>query len=356
LNFAYVISEKSNIEFGYQFLGNDISHLLNSYNQDVAIDLNLKHRYNVTQVGYVFFKQDFESWSFQPGVRYNYYSKIKATSFEPRFLVQNKLSESLIWQVSYERRSQILSQVRENAANDLSLENYVWILSDNDKYPIQKANQFTAGIIYKNNGWLLDVDSYYKSLAGITSFTLGFLSQNDTSIHHGKGFTKGVDILLQKSTPTWRAWATYTYQDSQNKFEDLNEGNYFQANSSIKHSLNVAVNKKWNNYLLTLGWFWHSGKPYSNIDQDGQITSYNSETLPNYHRLDISGSYEFKNKRGHSYKIGISVYNLYNRNEIISKEFERQYSGIADLAHPRYLMQNYYSLQITPNVFLRICL
>ncbi|WP_162126201.1 TonB-dependent receptor plug domain-containing protein [Flavobacterium phycosphaerae] len=353
-DFGYNIAEKSNIEFGYQFLGNDISHLLNSYNQDVAIDLNLKHRYNVTQVGYVFFRQDIGRWSFQPGLRYNYYSKIKANSFEPRILVQNKLSETLICQVSYERRSQILSQVRENAANDLSLENYVWILSDNEKYPVQKANQFTAGIIYKSNGWLLDVDSYYKNITGITSFTLGFLSQNDASIHHGKGFTKGVDVLLQKSMPTWRAWATYTYQDSQNKFEDLNEGDYFQANSSIKHSFNVAVNKKWNNYMLALGWFWHSGKPYSNIDDSGQITSYNSETLPNYHRLDVSGSYEFKNKRGHTYKIGISVYNLYNRNEIISKEFERKYSNLSDFANPRYSMQNYYSLQITPNVFLRV--
>ncbi len=353
-NFEYVINEKSNLEFGYQFLGNDISHLLNSYNQDVAIDLNLKHRYNITQVGYVFFKQDFGSWSWQPGLRYNYYSKIKATSLEPRFLVQNKLSETLIWQVSYERRSQVLSQVRENTANDLSLENYVWILSDDEKYPIQKANQYTTGFIFKNNGWLLDVDGYYKTITGITSFTLGFLSQNDASIHHGKGFTKGIDVLLQKSTPTWRAWMTYTYQDSQNKFEDLNQGEYFQVNSNNKHSFNVAVNKKWNNYLLTVGWFWHSGKPYSNIDESGQITSYNSETLPNYHRLDVSGSYEFKNKRGQTYKIGISVYNLYNRNEIISREFERKYTSIADYANPRYSMQNFYSLRMMPNAFLRI--
>jgi len=248
----------------------------------------------------------------------------------------------------------VLSQVRENVANDLSLENYVWILSDNNEYPIQKANQYTTGFIYKEGGWLLDVDAYYKTIVGITSFTLGFLSQNDASIHHGKGFTKGLDVLLLKSSNSWRAWVTYTYQDSQNKFENLNEGHYFESNADIKHSFNVSFNKKWKNYLVALGWFWHSGKPFGTINDSGQISSYNSERLPDYHRLDISGSYQFKNKRGNIFKIGVSVYNLYNHNDMISKEFERKYTNITDIITPRYAMQNYYSLKITPNVFFRV--
>jgi outer membrane cobalamin receptor len=354
LHYDFTINEESLIAFGYELFGNDISHLLNSYNQDVAIDLNLKHRYNVTHAGYAFLKQGLGSWSFQPGLRYNFYSKMKATSWEPRMLIQNKLSESFIWQASYERRSQILSQVRENTANDLSLENYVWILSDNDKYPVQKANQYGTGIIYKHNQWLFDVEAYYKTISGITSFTLGFLSQNDTSIHHGKGFTKGIDVLLQKSAATWRAWMTYTYQDSQNKFEDLHDGNYFPSNSDIKHSFNVSFNKKWQNFLFNAGWFWHSGKPYSIINNSGQITSYNSEKLPDYHRLDVSASYQFTSKKEVAYKIGISVYNVYNHDDIISKEFERKYSSITDFNTPRYTMQNFYTQRITPNIFLRI--
>ncbi|MEO0046601.1 MAG: Vitamin transporter BtuB [Bacteroidota bacterium] len=353
-NFDFKINDKANLEFGYQVFGNDISHLFNSYNQDIGIDLNLKHNYNITHVGFVHAKYDFGSWNWQPGLRYNYYSQMKATSFEPRLLLQKKLSESFIWQASYERRSQILSQVRENAANDLSLENYVWILSDNKEYPVQKANQFTTGFIFKKQRWLLDVDAYYKNITGITSFTLGFLNQNDNDVQHGKGFTKGLDVLLQKSTATWRAWLTYTYQDSQNQFVTLNDGHYFSSNANINHSFTIAFNKKWHNFLFTTGWFWHSGKPYSNINDLGEITSYNSDRLPNYHRLDISGSYQFQSINGNTYKVGLSIYNLYNRNALISKELERNFTNVSDFITPRYSVQEFYSLGIMPNVFFRV--
>jgi outer membrane cobalamin receptor len=354
LNFDFKINDKANLEFGYQVFGNDISHLFNSYNQDIGIDLNLKHNYNITHVGFAHFKQDFGTWNLQPGLRYNYYSQIKATSFEPRLLLQKTLSKSFIWQASYERRSQVLSQVRENAANDSSLENYVWILSDNKDYPVQKANQFTTGFIFKKQRWLIDVDAYYKNISGITSFTLGFLNQNDNDIQHGNGFTKGIDVLLQKSTATWRAWMTYTYQDSQNQFGTLNEGNYLSSNANIKHSFTVAFNKKWHNFLFTMGWFWHSGKPFSNINDLGEITSYNSDRLPNYHRLDISGSYLFQSTKGNSYKVGISIYNLYNRNASISKELERNFTNVSDFISPRYSVQEFYSLGMMPNVFCRV--
>lgn len=354
LNFGYQIKEQSNLDFGYQVFGNDISHLFNSFNQDIGVVLSLKQLYNVTHVGYVHLKQNFGSWNLQPGLRYSFFSQMKAFSFEPRLLLQKTISDSFIWQASYERRSQILSQVRESATNDLSLENYVWVLSDNNEYPIQKANQFTSGFIFKKYNWLLDVDAYYKNITGITSFTLGFLGQNDNEIQQGNGFTKGVDVLLQKSAPTWRAWLTYTYQDSQSRFSTLNEGHYFASNADIKHSFNLAFNKKWDRFLFTAGWFWHSGKPFSTINDSGEITSYNSKRLPNYHRLDISGSYQFQSTKGHTFKIGASLYNLYNRNALISKELERNYSNVNDFASPRYSIQEFYSLGIMPNVFFRV--
>lgn len=76
--------------------------------------------------------------------------------------------------------------------------------------------------------------------------------------------------------------------------------------------------------------------------------------MPNYHRLDISGSYEFQNKIGNKFKIGLSVYNLYNRSVLISKELERKYTNLSDFDKPRYEIQNFYSLGIMPNIFFRV--
>lgn len=355
LNFSFRINNQTNLEFGYQVSGNDISHLFNSYNQDIGVVLGLRHLYNITHAGFINLKQDYGSWNVQPGLRYNFYSQMNASSFEPRLMLQKTLSQSLIWQTSYERRSQALSQVRENAANDLSLENYVWVLSDDKDYPIQKVNQFSSGIIFKKNHWLLDVDAYYKNIIGITSFTLGFLGQINNDIQQGKGFTKGVDILLQKSAATWRTWITYTYQDSQNKFVTSNDGNYFSSNADIKHSFTLAFNKKWNNVLFTTGWFWHSGKPFSEMNDSGEITSYNLQRLPDYHRLDVSGSYELHGEKGNTFKIGFSIYNLFNRKSLISREYERKYTRFLDFTNERFVKQDYYSLGFIPNVFFRVC-
>lgn len=354
LNFYYQINDQSKLESGYQIFGNDISHLFNSFNQDIGVVLSLRQLYNITQVGYINLNQDFGSWNIQTGLRNNFYSKQKASSFEPRLMLQNTFLKSFIWNASFEKRSQVLSQARENATNDLSLENYVWVLSDNNNYPIQRANQFTTGIIIKKNHWLIDIETYYKNITGITSFSLDLLTQKNNEIQHGNGFTKGVDVLIQKNTASWRTWVTYTYQDSQNQFKTLNNGNYFSSNASIKHSLNLAFNRRWNNFLFTTGWFWHSGKPFSQINNLGEIISFNSQRLPNYHRLDISGSYEFQNKIGDKFKIGLSVYNLYNRSVLISKELERKYTNLSDFDNPRYEIQNFYSLGIMPNIFFRV--
>ncbi|MGV3696625.1 TonB-dependent receptor plug domain-containing protein [Flavobacterium sp.] len=353
-NFAYEINQRLKLDFGYQVFGNDVSHLFNSYNQNLGLVLDLRQNYNISHVGYTLLKYEFQKWNFEIGARYNHYVQIQDNSFEPRILLQRKLSDAFVVQASYERKSQISGQIREDFANDLSLENYVWVMSAKDSYPVQKANQFTMGFIYKRNSWLLDVDAYYKTITGITSFTFDFQNQFDLEIHKGNGFTKGFDVLLQKSAPSWRAWATYTYQDSQNRFDGINGDQYFRINSNTKHAVNFSLYKKWNRLNLALGWFWRTGKPFSTLNTSNEIASYNSETLPDYHRLDVSAFYQFKNQKKITYKIGVSVYNLYNRHKIISREFERKYTDLGDFIAPKYTLQDYYSLGITPNIFLRV--
>ena len=347
-------SSNLQVELGYQLQGNDISHSFSSKNQDLEIDLNQKQLFVISNVGFVNITYAFSSWKWIGGIRYNSYAKLNSTLIEPRILLQKKISNSLTGQISYEKKNQILSQFRESVSNDLSLENYIWIVSDSNQYPIQKAQQYTAGIIYKYQSWLFDVDAYYKTIDGITSLTFGFLNPTDAILHQGKGFTKGVDVLVQKSAPTWRTWVTYTYQDSQNKFETINENRYFPINANTRHAFNASFYKKWKNYSMALGWFWHSGKPYSILNESNQIDSFNTGQLPSYHRMDVSGMYHFHNQKSWSGKVGISIYNIYNQKTIISKEYERQYTSISDIVNTNYSVQNYVSLGIMPNVFLRI--
>ncbi|AWA29809.1 hypothetical protein HYN48_06810 [Flavobacterium magnum] len=353
LSFHTLVNPKMQLDFGYQLSGNDVSHLFNTYNQEVGIDLNQRRLFSVAHALFLSHNYDLANWRFQSGLRYNYFSNIAASTLEPRIFVQNKLTGAFALQLSFERKNQFMSQARENSINDLSLENYVWVLSDNKKYPIQKADQFSAGFIFREDNWLVDFDAYYKTVSGITGLNFGFFSQNEQQTLKGNGFTKGVEVFIQKKADNWRSAITYSFQDSQNKFDGLNNNRYFQSNSNIKHALNLNVNKKWNRFSAALGWFWHTGKPYSSISDLGTTESFNADNLPVYHRMDVSCEYAFLFGKI-NFRTGFSVYNLYNRKSLISREYERQFVTAADLANERYKRNDYYSLGITPNVFFRV--
>ncbi|HEX8561622.1 MAG TPA: TonB-dependent receptor [Flavobacterium sp.] len=354
LNFSAELSPKSNLYFGYQLAGNDVSHSFTARSPGLIIELDQKHLFNVTHSGFINFKYKNESWDFHSGLRYNNFIHLKDYSFEPRIFIQRQLDDNFALQLTYEGKSQSASQVRETVANDLSLENYVWILSDGDAYPLQRANQYSTGIIYKNGSVVVDVDLYYKTLNGITSMTFGFLHDFDSAVRHGEGFTKGIDVLIQRNAPSWRIWLTYTYQDSQNRYENLNDGRYFPISSDTRHALSLSYFKKWGNYTLSAGWFLHSGRPYSILNEANQILSFNDRRLPVYHRLNISGAYQFYNGKSCKAKVGFSIFNAYNQRTLISKEYERQFGDIGDFAAPEYVAQNYYSMGVTPNIFARV--
>jgi hypothetical protein len=353
LNFSHLINNQTSLEYGYQLLGNDISHAFTNANQDWSLILNQKHLYNISHVGYAQFKYNHSDWLLQAGTRFNFYANILSNSFEPRFSLQKTFSQYWLGHLTYEKKSQIMSQIQESVTNDLSLENYVWVLSNQEDYPIITGQQITGGITYKRNNWLLDADLYYKNTSGITSLTFGFFNRFDSEIHQGQEFTQGMDILIQKSTKDWRAWMTYSYQNSQNRFDNLNENQYFPTNSDIHHALNLSVFKKWNRFSMALGWNWHTGKPYSLLDEDNQVVSFNSHRLPPFHRMDVSGMYVFSNQNHWKGTVGFSIFNLYNQQNILSKEYQRQYSSLESTFNADYTTQEYTSLGFTPNLFLK---
>ena len=355
IDWHYDVSDRLQWTLGYQLSGNDVSHVFRAGNEGLSVDLDQNQAYG--NVHTVFGQGSFSvnRWQFLAGLRSSRYDAANL-SVEPRVLVQRKLGRSWVWQSSLERKSQRIGQVREGVANDLSLENYVWVLADGTRYPKQYAMQYTTGLLFKSKGWLVDADAYYKTINGITTQSFGFWQQQHALALRGDGTTKGFDWLLQKNGPDWRAWATYTYQDSQNRFSEVNGGRYFATSTSITHAVSISGFKKWGRFSATAGWFWHSGRPFSTLDTQGRVASFNVSRLPVYHRLDLSAQYLWRQTKKWQAKIGASVTNVYNRRSVISKEYERNFAGVSDLFDARYSMRDYFSLGVMPNVFLRVSL
>ena len=105
---------------------------------------------------------------------------------------------------------------------------------------------------------------------------------------------------------------------------------------------------------------WHSGKAFTNIsgldDEDNivmlEYDKINSNSLPKYHRLDFSAIYNFKFNQKKSttrYRVGLSVLNVYDKKNILNREFRTTNSLMKRLINTKI-----YSLGITPNISFRV--
>lgn len=353
-NFKHFYNNKNTFEMGYHLLGNDASHAFVSANKDFELVLDNKYLFNLTHVLYFLEKWYHNQWIIYGGVRYQYYQDLAQHRLEPRLLVQNRISAAWSLQFTYEQKSQLMSQIQESIASDLSLENYVWVLANAADIPLVKSHQISIGCTHNKNNWSIDFDLYYKPINGISSLHFGFYNPFDTKMHQGSGFSNGIDLLIQKETSTWKSTLTYSFLNAKNKFNGINNNLYFPINSEIKHSFNINVLKKWNRFSFAMGWNWHTGKPYSVLDNENKITQYNSARLPNYHRLDISGIYALKKIKNININLGFSVYNIYNKNNALSKELQPNFTSLSEGFQVSAKQENYSGLGITPNLFFKL--
>ena len=118
-------------------------------------------------------------------------------------------------------------------------------------------------------------------------------------------------------------WVGYTWSKTQRVFEDLNDGEVFDAKFDRRHDLSVVidytVNEKWR---LGGVFVYATGNaislPIQRYMLEGRITDLygdrNGFRMSDYHRADISATYTPKQKRENLESSWVfSIYNLYNR-------------------------------------------
>lgn len=353
----FEVKTKNNqqLNFGYQYNFKDVAYaFLNKKNAVLVLDYDDNQL--STHSGFVNygFKTP-KSWmenpiEIQSGIRANYYKEFGKFKIEPRVVINKNLSKYLKIQLTGELKSQVISQIDETVLSNLSLENRVWRLADNEKFPIINSNQLSAGLLYQKNGWSFDTDFYHKNTDGITALSLGFLNPNGTTFHIGKQKIDGFDFYLKKNFNHFNTWVSYSFTDVKNRFKTLNNNIYFTANSNISHAISTSVSYNLKHFEMALGWKWRTGKPYTKsklIDDKIQFDGINTENLANYHRLDFSSTYKFNfSKRSKlKGKIGLSIRNFYNQKNQLSRE----YLGFNDVDDP-ISIQERFSLGFTSDV------
>ncbi len=313
-----------------------------------------------------------ENLKFNTGLRYTLFIvKGKAWhSLEPRLSGRLLLSDAMALKASFSLMQQGIHLL---SSNNLVMPSDIWVPVTKMFAPM-KSYQFAAGINFtsvKEVG--VSLEGYYKTMNNVLEYMEGTSYMTaaggwEEMVAAGRGWSYGMELMAQKKTGRTTGWLSYTMSWSWRQFDKpgqlINGGDKFFANNDCRHNLSLTISQRLGKSFELSGTFvLSSGKrgtlttdvmyggiidefdPYcipstlasSDIykivgpdswseipDGPAYIRKYsrfstytgrNSYELPVYHRLDMGVSYFIFHKTGKS-TINLSVYNLYNRQNI----------------------------------------
>jgi hypothetical protein len=234
---------------------------------------------------------------------------------------------------TYNRLVQFMHQI---GSFNIGLPFELWVPSTAKVQP-QLVDQWSVGSGWSNREWSAGAEVFYRNmhhLSILQSVSEPLISggAEDASgwedrIINGNGYSRGVELTLQRIRGKATGQVSYTFSQSVRQFDDLNLGQNFPYQFDRPHSLRVQYRQfilHWLNFSAS--WTYMSGNPVtlarlkyrqtppgapagSTIYYYDYLSNYR---LPDNHRLDFAVQF-IKNWEKAVLKVNAGVYNAYNR-------------------------------------------
>lgn len=257
-------------------------------------------------------------------------------NLEPRLALKYMLNPESSVKASYNRMVQNLHLI-SNTNSPTPLD--IWLPSSTYIKPLI-ANQVGLGYFrnFNKNMFETSAEVYYKKMENVIDYVDGaelFLKENlETELLRGSGYAYGLELYAKKQEGRLTGWLSYTLARSMREIPGINEGKAYPSSYDRTHNISLVTNydlsKRWN---LSTSWIFATGNPTSfpiaKYDVQGNSMYYyssrNGNRIPDYHRLDISLTYDFKKNEHRKVKqsINFSIYNLYARRNAYSVYFKQ---------------------------------
>lgn len=295
----------------------------------------------------------FHQTNMRLGVRNNYFPGFEKLIIEPRFSFNQNFLEYFSFEILAEMKNQTITQIIDLQSDFLGVEKRRWVLSNDDDIPIIRSKQVSAGVYYKRNNFLISAEAYYKFVQGIITSSQGFQNQFQFVRSSGNYEAIGADFLMSKKFDQFTTWFSYSNAESTFEFQQLIPPS-FPNNLDIRHRVTFGFSYQTNNFELSTGLNWHSGKPVTEPVKMNEIINNkinyndpNSSRLDDYMRIDFSAQYRFPLSHKVKGQLGASIWNILNKENIIN-----QYFNLNDSNQLESVQQS--SLGITPNIIFRV--
>jgi hypothetical protein len=254
-------------------------------------------------------------------------------NLEPRFTLNYRLNSASSLKTAYSRNTQNLHLLSNSTSTSPTDQ---WIGNSYNIKP-EIADQVSLGYFknFDNNNYEMSIESYYKNMQNQVDYKNGAdintAPDVESELLFGNGRAYGVEFYLKKKTGKFTGWASYTLSRTERKIIGINNDNWYAAKQDRTHDLSLVgmyqINSKWS---LASTFVYYTGNavtfPSGKYNIGGNTIFYYTERngyrMPDYHRMDISATYEKirKSKYQHSWNIG--VYNLYGRENAYTITFE----------------------------------
>ncbi|MDO8367716.1 MAG: TonB-dependent receptor [Saprospiraceae bacterium] len=276
-----------------------------------------------------------ENWRLEAGANGSVF-QTKGTNYrllQPRFRLRRTGIKGWNQWAGWHRMAQNLHQI---GSFNVSLPFELWVPSTR-RVPPEIVWQASAGMGWQHKNWSWQVEGYYKKMERV----LTFIASNDAlfaggavdasgwedRIALGTGKSRGVEVLLEKTSGKLRGSIAYTLSETDRFFPDLNAGRPFPFRFDRRHDVKITLRQQLFKWLeADVVWAVATGNPitlagvkFRHESVEGEVerdiyfyTEVNGYRLPTYHRLDAALNASWgRGKVHHGLQIG--VYNAYNR-------------------------------------------
>jgi len=294
------------------------------------------------------------------GTRLNHFNLTNKFYFEPRTSIVyepfEKFKLKAAWGIYNQFHTRVIREDVLQGSKDF------WLLADDSTISVNSAIHYIAGISYEFNNFLIDIEGFYKDYKGLTEYSMRYTrtpgrmlnGASEDYFFTGTGYAKGIEFLLQKKYGLNTGWIGYTLSEVKQKYPDLNYGKSFYALHDQTHEIKIVYCRTIKRWDISSAFIFATGKPYTAPESEYQLTlldgseynyihvsEKNSCRLPDYHRLDVAVTYNWKGKYIQN-ALSFSIFNLYNHKNIWYKEFTIDENTVT--------VTDAITLGITPNI------
>ena len=367
VDFDYLPAPEHTVKFGANYICHDFvpettSSRYKNTDEEERADTSTFHKGMSVMANEVSVYAD-DDWQIMPnlnaniGLSYTLFAlkERKYHNVQPRLSVKYSPLSYLSFKAAYSRMSQCVHLL---TSSPISLPTDLWVPITKDIEP-ETADQYSVGTYCTVlPGWEFSVEAYYKKLNNVLEYKdgmsfMGFSSSWTDLVAAGRGWSKGIELMVQKTEGDLTGMVSYTLSKTDRQFDrnsGVNDGRRFPFSYDRRHNFNIVANYQLNDHIdIDASWTFYSGAraTLSNTrqqivapDDDALISNYtiisaetysgetryinshhtydteyipnrNNYLLPSTHLLCLGANFHKQKKRCERI-FNLSVYNAYN--------------------------------------------